>query len=110
MDEWLEGEYGIAPNQLDNLLDGKAIEKYYSSLDFHQNNFSGGNAELFDLIRSFDLFEMDCDGNGSANGVQINQSMADMPRKSVWIAGPEAADWLVQQAAKRGVSLDVIFT
>lgn len=110
LDEWLEMEYGISASQLENKLDDKAIDRYYDTLSFHQDNSSGGNAEAFDLIRSLELFPMDRDGNGSAHGVEIVQSIANGPRKTVWLADQAAADWLVKQAAERGVLLEVLFT
>lgn len=109
LDEWLEEEYGISANQLEEKLDNKAVDRYYTELSFHQDNSSGGNAEAFTLIRSLELFSMDRDGNGSAHGVALDQSTADGPRKTVWIADQAAADWLVAQAAERGVLLDVVF-
>lgn len=110
LDEWLEMEYGISASQLEDKLDAKAIDRYYDTLSFHQDNSSGGNAEAFDLIRSLELFPMDRDGNGSAHGVELAQSTANGPRKTVWIADQTAADWLVEQASERGVHLEVLFT
>lgn len=110
LDEWLEMEYGISARQLDDKLDAKAIDRYYDTLSLHQDNSSGGNAEAFDLIWSLKLFPMDRDGNGSAHGVELVQSTANGPRKTVWIADQTAADWLVEQAAERGVYLEVLFT
>ena len=109
LDEWLEDEYGISANQLEDTLDAKAVDRYYTDLSFHQDNYSGGNAEAFNLIRSMQLFPMDRDGNGSAHGVELCQSTANGPRKTAWIADQAAADWLVEQAAIRGVLLDVVF-
>jgi hypothetical protein len=110
LDEWLEEEYGISAGQLEDKLDDKAVDRYYTDLSFHQDNSSGGNAEAFDLIRSLELFPMDRDGNGAAHGVQLDQSTANGPRKTVWIADQVAADWLIKQAAERGVLLEVVFT
>jgi hypothetical protein len=110
LDEWLETEYGISAKQLEVKLDAKAIDRYYDALSLHQDNSSGGNAEAFDLIWSLKLFPMDPDGNGSAHGVELVQSTANGPRKTVWITDPAAADWLVEQAAERGVRLEVLFT
>jgi hypothetical protein len=110
LDQWLEMEYGISASQLEDKLDAKAIDRYYDTLSFHQDNYSGGNAEAFDLIRSLELFPMDRDGNGSAHGVELVQSTANGPRKTVWIADQTAADWLVEQASERGVHLEVLFT
>jgi len=110
LDEWLETEYGISAKQLEVKLDAKAIDRYYDALSLHQDNSSGGNAEAFDLIWSLKLFPMDPDGNGSAHGVELVQSMANGPRKTVWIADQTAADWLIEQAAERGVLLEVLFT
>ena len=110
LDEWLEDEYGISASQLDDKLDAKAVDRHYSDLSFHQDNFSGGNAEAFNLIRSLQLFPMDRDGNGAAHGVQLDQSTANGPRKTAWIADQAAADWLIKQAAERGVLLNVVFT
>lgn len=110
LDEWLEMEYGISVRQLDDKLDAKAIDRYYDTLSLHQDNYSGGNAEAFDLIWSLKLFPINHDGNGSAHGVELVQSTANGPRKTVWIADQTAADWLVEQAAERGVYLEVLFT
>lgn len=110
LDEWLDDEYGICASQLDDTLDAKAVDRYYTDLSSQQDNSSGANAEAFDLIRSMKLFPMDRDGNGSAHGVQLDQSTANGPRKTVWISDQAAADWLVQQAAERGILLDVVFT
>jgi len=109
LDEWLDADYGITPNQLDENLDKAAIDRYYTDLSFRQDNVTGANAEAFELIRSLELFPMDRDGNGSFHGVTLDQSTANGPRKSVWIEDRESADWLIQQAAKRGVVLNVVF-
>jgi hypothetical protein len=109
LDQWLEDEYGISASQLEDTLDDKAVDRYYSDLSFHQDNSSGASAEAFNLIRSMKLFPMDRDGNGSDHGVELSQSTANGPRKTVWIADQAAADWLVEQAAERGFLLDVVF-
>lgn len=42
LDEWLEEEYGISASQLEDKLDDKAVDRYYTDLSFHQDNSSGG--------------------------------------------------------------------
>jgi hypothetical protein len=110
LDEWLDDEYGISASQLDETLDDKAVDRYYTTLSFHHDNSSGESAKAFNLIRSLQLFPMDRDGNGSEHGVQLDQSTANGPRKTVWISDQQAADWLVEKARERGVLLKVVFT
>lgn len=109
LNEWLEEQYGISSIKLDEKLDGEAINRYYTELSLRQDNVSGRSAKAFDLIRSLNLFAMDRDGNGAAHGVQLDQSLANGPRKSVWIDDQNSADWLVKQAGERGVLLKVVF-
>ena len=109
LEDWLDEDYGITPNQLDEKLDQAAIDRYYSDLAYRQDNETGGNVEAFKLIQSLELFPMDRDGNGSSHGVTLSQSTADGPRKYVWIDDQASADWLIQQAAERGVLLTVVF-
>lgn len=110
LDGWLEDEgYGITAAQLDEKLGDDEIERYFETLAFHLDNYSGASAEAFALIRSLHLFPMDNDGNGSSHGVELCQSYAHGPRKYVWITDQAAADWLVDQAGLRGVLLEVVF-
>jgi hypothetical protein len=108
-EDWLEGEYGITADELDCDLDSGAVEKYYSSISFHTDNFTGGEVEAFGLIRSLKLFPMDKDGNGHSNGVELTQTYANGPKKCVYIADQAAADWLVKECQSRGVNLKVKF-
>jgi hypothetical protein len=38
-------EYGISASQLEDKLDAKAIDRYYDTLSFHQDNYSGEDTE-----------------------------------------------------------------
>jgi hypothetical protein len=70
---------------------------------------TGSNVEVFELIWSLDLFPTDDDGNGVSNGIRLEQSTANGPRKSVYIDSPESAQWLIAKAAEQGVTLEVRF-
>jgi hypothetical protein len=107
--EWLEDYYGLEPGDLDKKIDAKAVDRYYPQLCFRQDNMTGSNVEVFELIWSLDLFPTDDDGNGVSNGIRLEQSTANGPRKSVYIDSPESAQWLIAKAAEQGVTLEVRF-
>jgi len=109
LDEWLLEEYKITSTMLDEKIDSETVNRYYSDLSYYQDNTSGGNVQAFSLIRSLQLFPMDQDGNGSGHGVELYQSTANGPRKFVFISDVDAANWLVDQAAIKGVQLVVVF-
>lgn len=76
---------------------------------FQVDNFSGAQAEAFDLIRSLALFPMDKDGNGDAHGVFLQQTLANGPRKTVWIEGEAGANWLRSETARQGRKIRIEF-
>lgn len=107
--EWLGDYYGLEPGDLDKTIDAKTVDRYYNELCFRQDNMTGSNVEVFELIWSLDLFPTDDDGNGVSNGIRLEQSTTNGPRKSVHIDSPESAQWLIAKAAEQGVTLEVRF-
>jgi hypothetical protein len=109
LEEWLEDYYGITPQDLDKRIPSAMINHYYTQLCHRQDNMTGSNVKAFDLIRSLNLIPTDDEGSGSLNGVTLERTTANGPRKSVYIENRESARWLVEQAAERGVELTVRF-
>lgn len=108
-DENLENHYGIEPHQLEETIGPEEIDKYYGDLCFHVDNIEGPEARAFNLISSLELFPMDKNGNGQANGVWLEQTTANGPRKVVLIENESAAAWLRQQFVERGLNVEIRF-
>lgn len=108
-DDKLLDHYGIESSELDRDLNTPEVGRYYSQISFHVDNRSGAEAHAFEFIESLQLFPTDKDGNGAAHGVALEQSYANGPRKFVTIADESAANWLVNECAKRGVAVVVEF-
>lgn len=109
LEDWLEFDYGITPEDLDEIIPSAMVDRYYTQLCYRQDNMTGSNVEVFDLIRSLDIVPTDVDGNGSVNGITLVQTTANGPRKYVYIEDRKSASWLEMQAAESGVSLKVRF-
>ncbi len=107
LDEWLDGMFGITREQLEENIPDQAIDRFYSELAFDQDNFTGGAARAFNLIRSLDLFPMDKDGNGGAHGVTLMQTTANGPAKHVFIQDQRAAQWLTEQLRARAIQVEI---
>jgi hypothetical protein len=85
------------------------VETYYDQLSFDVDNRSGAEALAFNLLESLQLFPMDQDGNGSTEGVTLEQTYANGPRKYVIVEDEGAAVWLTTACAVRGVEIVVKF-
>jgi hypothetical protein len=109
LEEWLEESFGISSKELDETIDEAAVDRYYTQLCYRQDNRTGSNVGAFDFIRSLELFPTDADGNGSSNGVILERTTANGPRKGAYILDRNAANWLVQEAARQGVVVKVRF-
>ena len=108
-DENLQSHYGIEPHELEETIGPNEVERYYDDLSFHLGNSAGNEAYAFNFIRSLALFPMDIDGNGGVNGVWLEQTTADGPRKIVQIEDASAAEWLQQQFSERGLNVEIKF-
>lgn len=106
---WLIDHYAISENDLDELLSQEAIDRFYTDLSYYQDNVSGGNARAFKLLVSLQLMSVDKDGNGNAEGIELVQTTSNGPRKYVFIENEKAAEWLISQAADKGVDLEIEF-
>ena len=103
--DWLkksEGEnfldhYGISEDELDNILSDRESEKYYDDISFHYDNYIGPSAKAFNLIRNLSNFPTDKDGNGHYRGIELTQTYANGPRKSVYVENKDAEEWLKTQ-------------
>ncbi len=109
LEEWLEESFGISPKELDKTIDAAAVDRYYTELCYRQDNRVGSNVGAFDFIRSLELFPTDAEGNGSANGIILERTTANGPRKGAYILDRNAAKWLVQESARQGVTVEVRF-
>jgi hypothetical protein len=113
--EWLlEGDklmdhFGIEVEQLDDSIDQDDIAKYYTDVAYYTDNRTGAEAGAFELLVEHDIFPVDRDGNGGANGVCLVQTTANGPRKTVYIDDEAAAVWLVQQFARKGMDVAIQF-
>ncbi|MFZ4702203.1 MAG: hypothetical protein ACOYMG_19345 [Candidatus Methylumidiphilus sp.] len=108
-DENLINYFGIEPNQLDELIGPETIDRYYSDIEFHVGNYEGAEAAAFNFIGSLNIFPTDIDGNGASNGVWLQQTYADGPRKTVLIEDETAAEWLRQRFKEKGVDVEIKF-
>jgi hypothetical protein len=107
--ETLLEDYGIEAHQLDTPLDGNSQEKYYDKITFFLDNAAGPEAKAFDFLRELNLFPMDIDGNGGAEGVSLVQTTANGPKKYVFIEGESAAAWLASEFIARGLAVELKF-
>ena len=107
--ETLLEDYGIEADQLDILLDGKSTEKYYEAITFFLDNTAGPEAKAFDFLRDLNLFPMDIDGNGEAEGVSLVQTTANGPKKYVYIEDESAASWLTSELIARDLTVKLKF-
>jgi hypothetical protein len=108
-DDHLLDYYRIEKSQLDCALEASEVDRFYSQISFHADNKAGAEALAFNLLHSLQLFPMDKDGNGSHQGVSLDQTYANGPRKYVIIADESAAIWLTAECASRGLEVDVEF-
>jgi hypothetical protein len=73
--EWLlEGEnlmdhFGIEVDQLEESIDQDDITKYYTDIADYTDNHAAAEAGAFELLVELDIFLVDRDSNGNANGV-----------------------------------------
>lgn len=109
LEEWLEESYGIAVSDLDKTIDSATVDRFYSQLCYRQDNSAGSNVCAFDFIRSLELFATDSEGNGASNGIILERTTANGPRKAAYILDRNAANWLCQAAADQGVFVKVRF-
>ena len=105
----LEYDYGLEISQLDHNIPEEIVEKHYSSIAFRYENEQSAEVDAFNLIRDLSLFEMDQNGNGSAHGVELCQSKANGPSKSVYIEDEKAGRWLEKQFQKKSLEIEVRF-
>ena len=108
-DENLINNFRIEPDQLDELIDPETIDRYYSDIEFYVGNSEGAEAAAFEFIGSLEIFPIDIDGNGASNGVWLQQTYANGPRKTVLIEDETAADWLRQKFKEKGVDVEIKF-
>ena len=109
VDEYLDMNYGISADQLDERLDRINIDSYYSKIAFHIDNQVGSEACAFDFLRSLEIFPTDKDGNGDMNGVELVQTTANGPKKIVYIQDMKSANWLKRECKKKGVVINIEF-
>jgi hypothetical protein len=109
LDSWLEDNYGITADQLDETIDEEHVERWYDSIARSIDLSSGAGAQAYDLVRELALFPVDEDGQGSANGVHLWFTISDGPRKYLIVDDDAAARWLLQACRERGVAIDIQF-
>lgn len=109
LEPWLEDNYGITADQLEETLGEEHVERWYDSIARSIDLSSGAGAQAYDLVRDLALFPVDEDGQGSANGVHLWRTSANGPRKFLVVEDEAAAQWLVQACRERGVAIDIQF-
>jgi hypothetical protein len=102
-------QYGIDASELDDYLDSDDVDRHYSDIAFYCDNYSGSNARAFELLRYSGVFDVDKDGNGEKNGVELTQTTANGPRKSVYVANELSAQWLQTELSRRGIEIEIEF-
>jgi hypothetical protein len=107
--EFLEMDFGIKYSELDNQLNDLAVDKYFETLRYRYDNLTGPGAKAYELIKSLNLFPTNRQGNGSFNGVSLEQTFGNGPKRRAYIESQESSDWLVERAAERGLKFRIVF-
>ena len=102
-------QYGIDYSELDDDLSTEDIERHYTKIAFYSDNYSGSCAAAFNLLRYSGIFDVDIDGNGEKNGVELCQTTADGPQKLVSIRDEQSAQWLQAELSQRGIEIKIEF-
>jgi hypothetical protein len=102
-------EYGIKQKDLHETIPPQIVDLHFDAIYYYHENVAGGGAKAFSLIRSLNVIPVNNDGSGELNGVILEQTTANGPRKTVYIDAPESATWLASEAAKQGVRLSIMF-
>jgi hypothetical protein len=102
-------EYGITPKDLHTTISPLIVDLHFDAIYRYHENVSGGGARAFSLIRSLNVIPVNNDGSGELNGVILERTTANGPRKTVYMESPESATWLASEAAKQGIRLSIVF-
>ena len=96
-------------NDRNDYIDNETIEAYETDILFYIDNYCSPEVDAYYLIKELDLLPLDKNGTGSLNGVHLFQTLANGPKKEVYIDDENAAKWLITECKKRNIDLEVIF-
>ena len=96
-------------NDPNDYIDNETIEAYETDILFYIDNYCSPEVDAYYFIKELDLLPLDKNGTGSLNGVHLVQTLANGPRKEVYIDDENAAKWLITECKKRNIELEVIF-
>lgn len=106
---WLMDNYDITPDDLDETIGEAEVQRWSSSIAYWIDFEAGAGALAYDLVRDLELFPVDKEGGGSANGVHLQCTTANGPRKFLLVDDEAAAQWLAQACCERGTLVEIEF-
>ena len=108
MNEFME-DHEITKEDLNDFIDEQTSEKFYDKICYYFDNYESTEVAAYHFIKDLDLIALDKNGTGHSKGVELVQTLANGPRKEVYIEDEKAAEWLISECKKKNVAVEIKF-